>query len=180
VVGCTADETLAFYLKDPRLAGLSFDTLPGIAEKLFGDGWRERIERARHERPGATALEVLSDAQTTNYFVDGIKHFAAAVSGGSGAAWVYRFDWSPPGAAFGACHCIELPFVFGTFDAFQKAPMLGGVDDGKRALSTLIRSAIGGFVKNGAPGCGARWPCFTAGAPALMQVNSRLHPGWLT
>ena len=60
----TADEALAFYAFDPRLAGMTFDTLPRIAEALFGPFWQARIDRARHARPGATALEVLSDAQT--------------------------------------------------------------------------------------------------------------------
>src|SRR5690606_23810022 len=38
-------------------------------------------------------------------------------------ALMYRFDYAPT-IKFGACHCIELPFVFGTFEAFTKAPML--------------------------------------------------------
>jgi para-nitrobenzyl esterase len=179
IVGCTADETLAFYPLDPRLAALSFDTLPPIAQALFGGRWRDLIERARCTRPGATALEVLSEAQTANYFVEGIRAFATAVSRGTGAAWVYRFDWSPQSSPFGACHCIELPFVFGTFDAFQKAPMLGEVDERARLLSALVRKAIGGFVKDGTPGCDAHWPKFSAGEPALLQVDSRLRCGRL-
>jgi hypothetical protein len=58
--------------------------------------------------------------------------------------------------------------------------MLGGVDDSKRALSAFVRSAIGGFVKDGTPGGGAHWPRFTSDAPGLLQVNSRLRPGQLT
>lgn len=179
LVGYTADETLAFYPLDPRLAGLTFETLPSIAQALFGHRWRDLIERARCARPGATALGVLSEAQTTNYFVEGIKPFATAVSRGNGTAWLYRFDWAPVNSPFGACHCIELPFVFGTFDAFQKAPMLGEIDDRARALSALVRRAIGGFVQDGTPGCGGHWPKFSAGAPTLMQVDSRLRCGWL-
>jgi para-nitrobenzyl esterase len=36
------------------------------------------------------------------------------------------FEWAPPGSPFGACHCIDLPFVFGTLDAWREAPMLAG------------------------------------------------------
>ena len=41
-------------------------------------------------------------------------------------AWLYRFDVAPS-AQFGACHCIELPFVFDTLPSFARAPMLEGL-----------------------------------------------------
>ena len=44
-------------------------------------------------------------------------------------AWLARFDVAPTDR-FGACHCIELPFVFGTLRAFAGAPMLAGLSAG--------------------------------------------------
>ena len=40
---------------------------------------------------------------------------------------------------FGACHCAELPFVFGTLDAFASAPMLDSLhtDDARRLSDDL-------------------------------------------
>lgn len=40
-------------------------------------------------------------------------------------AWIYRLDYAPP-TRYGACHCLELPFVFGTLNHFSSAPMLAG------------------------------------------------------
>lgn len=72
-----------------------------------------------------------------------------------GATYRYRFDWSAPGNPLGACHCIELPFVFGTLAAHRDAPMLAGVgDDELTALVDVVQTAWIGFIRNGDPG----WP----------------------
>ncbi|ADJ50532.1 carboxyesterase [Amycolatopsis mediterranei S699] len=44
-------------------------------------------------------------------------------------AFTYRFDWQAPGNRFGACHCIDIPFLFGTHDVWD-APMLEGAPKG--------------------------------------------------
>ena len=63
------------------------------------------------------------------------------------SAWIYSFDLAPT-QTFGACHCIELPFVFGTLAAFEAAPMLKGLapeharrlsDEMQRVWITFIR-----------------------------------------
>ncbi len=181
IVGSTADEARAFYAFDPRFAGLTFDVLPRVAEPILGKQWHLRLDRARRERPGATALEVLTDAQTRHYFTDGVEQLALAVAGGTGKAWAFRFDWQAPQTPFGACHCIELPFVFGTFEAFAKAPMLGAVDDKQRALSAVVRGAVASFVEEGAPAgnSSVTWPRFSRSTPVFLQINSTLSYGWM-
>ncbi|MDP3799257.1 MAG: carboxylesterase family protein [Polaromonas sp.] len=73
----------------------------------------------------------------------------AAAAGRS--AWVYRFDYAPS-EAFGACHCIELPFVFGTLDAYAGAPMLHGLDPEHAVqLSRDMQSAWIAFIKGDSP-----------------------------
>lgn len=66
------------------------------------------------------------------------------------APWVYRFDWSPPGSPFGACHCLELPFLFGNSAAWQHAPMLSGRHPAR--LTDRVTGAWARFVREGAPG----------------------------
>ncbi|WP_261380438.1 carboxylesterase/lipase family protein [Variovorax beijingensis] len=67
-------------------------------------------------------------------------------------AWVFKFDHAPSDA-FGACHCIELPFVFGTLDRFRDAPMLHGLrpQDAQR-LMREIQAAWIAFIRGGSPG----------------------------
>ena len=66
-------------------------------------------------------------------------------------AWLYRMDLGPT-SRYGACHCIELPFVFGTLDAFAGAPMLHGLDPARGArLSDAMRRDWIAFIRGGAP-----------------------------
>lgn len=72
-------------------------------------------------------------------------------------AWVYRFEYRP-NETFGACHCIELPFVFGTMAAFANAPMLQGVPSHEvTRLTNEMQAAWLEFVRGRDPGW-APWP----------------------
>ena len=69
-------------------------------------------------------------------------------------AWLARFDVAPT-ERFGACHCIDLPFVFGTLEAYTEAPMLTGLDPVEaRALAHQTQRAWLAFIRGGAPD----WP----------------------
>ena len=69
-------------------------------------------------------------------------------------AWLARFDVAPT-ARFGACHCIELPFVFDTLPAFEGAPMLAGLPAAQgEQLARRTQAAWIAFIRGGAPD----WP----------------------
>ncbi|KGD99629.1 carboxylesterase [Achromobacter sp. RTa] len=76
-----------------------------------------------------------------------------AIAQGRGA-WLARFDVAPT-ARFGACHCIELPFVFDTLQAFSAAPMLAGLPPEQAGqLARRTQAAWIAFIRGDAPG----WP----------------------
>lgn len=76
-----------------------------------------------------------------------------AIAQGRGA-WLARFDVAPT-ARFGACHCIELPFVFDTLQAFSAAPMLAGLPPEQAGqLARRAQAAWIAFIRGDAPG----WP----------------------
>lgn len=69
-------------------------------------------------------------------------------------AWLARFDVAPS-VRFGACHCIELPFVFGTLSAFADAPMLAGLGQAQaEQLVAQTQRAWIAFIRGDAPD----WP----------------------
>lgn len=179
MIGATADEIMTFYAADPRFVELTEEGLPRMARALFGTDWEERVARARLARPGGTPFELIADAQNTHFFVESIERFALAVADSGGRAWLYRFDWKQPASRFRACHCVDLPFVFGTFKAFDGAEMLGRVDARQEALSATVRKVIGNFVAHGDPnGSDApRWLPFTANDPALLQLDEIIRTG---
>lgn len=177
LVSTTSDESAAFYGLDPRMRNMDLTTLDSYASTLFGESSQERIARARDKRSDATAFELLCAAQTENYFAEGAESLALAAADGSGAAWMLRFDWYAPGSGLGACHCIDIPFVFGTFDAFRDAPMLAGAGENVEELSRGIRQAIARFVKVGIPDGDMlpAWPRFTRDDPAVMVMSSTMQ-----
>src|SRR5690606_1615515 len=77
------------------------------------------------------------------------RDWAQAACAQGRSAWVYRFDHAPT-QRYGACHCIELPFVFGTLDAFGAAPMLVGTTAADAArLTERIQSNWITFIRDG-------------------------------
>lgn len=181
IIGTTAEEFNAFNGLDPRLTHLTEEDLPEVAQKLFGPSWKTLLDHGRRLRPGSKPSQIITDAQTES-FVHPIRQLATAIAGGKGTVWCCRFDWSPPGSEYGACHCIDLPFVFGNFEAFKDAPMLAGGQETKmRALSALLRSAIGQFVNHGSPAGPdlPEWPTFKHAQPVVMVFDLLLQLGWL-
>ncbi|WP_218148307.1 carboxylesterase family protein [Lentzea xinjiangensis] len=68
-----------------------------------------------------------------------------ATAGGQVAT--YEFGWTPAGAPLGACHCMELPFLFDP-DAWRGAGMLAGQEPDP-ALAATMRSVWAGFARKG-------------------------------
>ncbi|WP_439384297.1 carboxylesterase family protein [Amycolatopsis lexingtonensis] len=64
-------------------------------------------------------------------------------------AGTYRFDWQAPGNRFGACHCIDIPFLFGTHDVWA-APMLEGAPKGLET-ETGLREVWAAFLHGTPP-----------------------------
>jgi para-nitrobenzyl esterase len=78
--------------------------------------------------------------------------WAARAQGAGRQAWGFRFD-NAPTTRFGACHCIELPFVFGSWDAFAQAPMLHGMARAQAdALTAQLQPAWLDFIRGASPG----------------------------
>lgn len=65
----------------------------------------------------------------------------------------YRLDWRPRGSPYGATHCVEIPLLLGSADAWRDAPMLGDLNWAEvAALGNGVRAAWASFARTGAPG----------------------------
>lgn len=112
LIGTTADDAGPFVMLNRRLA-------PVLGAPVIG----------------STVRRALSVVATNRLFALPATAFATQHRRGGGHATTYVFDWKPKDSPFGACHCIELPFLMGTFDDWSDAPMLGS--DSRRALTEL-------------------------------------------
>ncbi len=160
ILGWTRDEMAAFLVPDAAVAAASDEAVRDVFARHFGaaadEARAEYRQRARDAGPVALLGELLGDAA----FGGGTLAFAERLAALGRPARVYRFDWAAPGSRFGACHCIELPFVFDTL-ADWDAPMLAGGDAGAmRTLAAQLRDAWIAFARTGNPEHPGlpRWP----------------------
>ena len=92
----------------------------------------------------------------------------------TGRSFGYRFDWRSPscGGTLGACHALELPFVFGTLDRTAGADGLPG-EHPPAALSGRMQAAWVAFARTGDPG----WPVREGADPRLRRFDEPDTPG---
>ncbi|MFD0687690.1 carboxylesterase/lipase family protein [Actinomadura fibrosa] len=143
LLGTNRDEAAAFFAGDDRIAALDRDALAAAATRWFG-----APDRALAPRP---VPELAVELATDHLFREPADRLSALLAEHGDPPWTYRFDWQPPGSPFGACHCVELPFVFGDPEPWRDAPMLGGAPP-PPSLVTEMQDAWTGFVHKGTPG----------------------------
>jgi para-nitrobenzyl esterase len=82
--------------------------------------------------------------------------------------YVYEFGWGSPAldGALGACHAIELPFVFGTLDDPAVAPLIGA--QAPTVLAERVQQTWVQFATTGDPG----WPAYEQDKRAEMYFDT--------
>ena len=176
VIGVTREEYAAFSISNPGLDNLSDDELGGIFRTELGEAANAALERIRAHRIPQTPRTILGDLHSEQIFIKPSIAIAAAQARFGRNAFGYLFDWQSPNPGLGACHCIDLPFLFGNTDVWKAAPMLKGADWREvKDLSRLFRGALAAFAEKGDPN-GARlpqWPSYASGR-ALLHFDRRI------
>lgn len=98
---------------------------------------------------GRFAVRAGSTAMTRRAFAGPAERLAAAWRTHGGRVGTYRFDWTPDRAPLGACHCMELPLLFGSPQAWADAPMLGPHRAVDSQLSAEVRARWSQFAHDG-------------------------------
>src|SRR5208283_3794760 len=84
----------------------------------------------------------------------------------------YRFDWRPtPEARLGACHIIEMPFVFNYAPNWAGASMLAVNDPPSfQKLAMIVQGEWLSFIRTGKPGGSGlpTWPARNAAHPQSL------------
>ncbi|MFJ7150420.1 carboxylesterase/lipase family protein [Streptomyces sp. NPDC100445] len=112
-------------------------------------------------RPGAGTAEIVGQMVTDHLLRVPLHRVADARPGSS---YLYEFAWPSRLPGLGACHALELGFVFGTGDAPEAVRLAG--PGAPRELCDVMHSAWAGFVTNGDPGPG--WPAWDATHPVRV------------
>jgi para-nitrobenzyl esterase len=169
IVGTNRDEAWAMVAGQPA-ASASRERVQQLIDAA-GRADRNRLYWTRRAAPGP--VDVLVDVMTDRSFTAPAHAFAARVADGGGEVWAYQLDWAPTGSPLGACHCLELPLVFGTADAWSGAPMTAGADRAEQeALSRLIRRSWLSFAHAGRPGRDLPWPSYDSRCRPTMVFDT--------
>ncbi|GHF54658.1 carboxylic ester hydrolase [Streptomyces mashuensis] len=176
LTGTTRDEMTAFFASDPRIRALTTDQARSLAAQEAHDG-AVRYDRTAARLPATgnvTPGDVLTELVTELLFRDETLALAGHHAAAGNGTYVYEFAYSPADgpARLGATHCVELPFLFTTFDAYRGSPMLGRVTAEVRALGEAFSRAIAAFVATGRPGTGP-WRPYVPGDPATVRHFGR-------
>ena len=164
IIGTTRDEAGLFTAMMPMLASLDAAALPTMLGFVLGttDGTDELIAAYRASRGAdVAASEVFVAALTDQLFRQHSIRLAEAKAGAGDAVWMYLFEWCSPArdGALGACHGLELPFVFGTLASPLGA--LAGSGAAAEQLAAAVQDAWVAFATSGDPATPAlAWPQF--------------------
>jgi len=162
LVGTNLEEWKLFGGMDQSIYTLDEASLSSRLQWLIptGDvpGFIEAYRKARGKRgQSTTPVELFMAIQTDNAFRMPAIRLAESHSHRHQPAYVYLFTWTSPlmGGILGACHALELGFVFGTYD-----PNFSGSGPEADALASNIQDAWLAFARTGDPSCQSlgKWP----------------------
>ena len=147
----------------------------GLGEKVAPGEVVEAYRAARAARGEPVAPGALLEAFGTDFvFRIPLLRLLEAHGHAGGRTFAYRFDWPSPfaGGALGACHGIELPFVFAT----HRDPLVGvfsGTGPEVTGLSGAVQDAWAAFAATGDPSTGrlGPWPAYEPGRRATMLLG---------
>ncbi|MFW6126050.1 MAG: carboxylesterase/lipase family protein [Chloroflexota bacterium] len=162
VVGSTLEEWKSLSMMDQELPELNEDGLqqrcqqqmPGVDVK----GLIETYRQARTNRGEPTSpTELYMAIQTDRVFRIPALRLAEAQRRHGQSAFNYLFTWRSPvfGGALGACHGLEIGFLFGAYDE-----TFSGSGPAADALSGNMQDAWVAFARDGDPSCEGlgTWP----------------------
>jgi para-nitrobenzyl esterase len=107
--------------------------------------------------------------------IPAIRQAEAQVRQGA-PVWMYRFDWVSPalGEQLGACHGLEMPFVWKSLDNPLARFLLGDAQAPMQPLINRIHAAWATFIRTGMPtaAASADWPPYDLTHRTTMLFNA--------
>ena len=126
------------------------------------------IEVYSAARPGATPGDLLAAISTDWFFRIPAVRLAEAHSGNGGSTHLYEMAWRSPlyGGRLGACHALEIGFVFDTLDADWNDRLAG--PNPPQSLADAMHGAWVAFARTGDPG----WQPYDAKKRTVMRFDT--------
>jgi para-nitrobenzyl esterase len=180
LIGSNLDEDKLFSMMNPGVYKIDEGGLHRAVAKYVAEPDVEKligVYRKAKEKRGepVTPFELFSAISTDVLFRKTAIRIAEAQCRFASGGYNYLFCWKSQAArgALGACHALEIGFVFGNYSA-----AFGGSGSAADKLSREMQDAWVSFARNGNPGCKSLgpWPQYSEGrASMIFDRNSRIE-----
>jgi para-nitrobenzyl esterase len=171
LIGTNADEWKLYTIFDAKRRTLSEERLRDYVARTLEkerSGAGEHVDRVLEiysaEAPSPerdTPGEIWAAIQRDRVFRLPALALAERHAASGAGAYVYRFDYRPALAPMrvGACHAVEIPFVFGSVTSPLLRPLLG-FGESPRVIARRMQDAWIAFARSGDPSgdAAAHWP----------------------
>lgn len=177
LVGTTSDEYRLFTLMERGQGPLPEERLVARVAKVVGqDRASDAIAVYRDGRPGASIDDIWCDFATDWIFRIPATRFAEAQSINQPETYAYLFSYKSTAfdGVLGACHAIDVPFVFDNLDRRGVDFLLGGLTDETHALARATSRAWLAMARSGSPQHDElpEWPTYSAGSRPVMELGT--------
>ena len=159
-IGANADETgrvAPLAMTEPQYVALVRAQYGALADAVL-----TQYPAAAFPSPRAAYVRLTTDAR----FVCPAREIAAAAAAQGPPVHRYFLTYAPN--VFGAVHGLDVPIVFGTFDAIIANGQPYQATAADLALSTAMQGYWTRFARTGDPGGAPAWPRYGAGDPTLV------------
>jgi len=167
LAGSTRDEWNIFTVMRPKLREMDEAKLLSYAAGVTGEDCAAGVAAAYTE---GSPFDRWNAIMTDHSFTVPAIRLAQAQSAHA-PSYAYRFDWRSPfmGGVLGACHTLEVGFVFGTIDQ-QNAGQFFGNDAAAKALCEAMMESWIAFARTGNPSSARTgdWPQYESGKRQTM------------
>ncbi len=171
LLGANRDEWRLFTL----MMGASIDGLKAGLQRVFGENTQRVHEAYMQARSDRSADLAWVDMQGDRSFRIPTIRQADAQLQYNVPVWMYRFDWPSPAfdGQLGACHALEMPFVWNTIASPFSQFLLGNAVASVQPLIDQIHTTWATFIRTGNPNNDLLpdWPAYTTAQRSTMIFN---------
>ena len=152
-------------VKVPRTMGPVLD-----GKHIVGPGFENGAPEVSAEVPmmigwNFNEFDFLNGKEDTMFRDGAIRQASIKAKQGKADVYLYMFNWKPEGNSLGACHGMELPFMFNNIEL---QPEMTGATKEAYELADKMSSAWIAFIRNGNPN--------TKGLPTWEPYNDNTSP----